>query len=220
MHIRDAHPITAPRVLDPVQPQSALAPVQPEQAQVPVILSEASTECRSKEAAKADSASVPIFIWDQKVGLNRGRSGKQKDVSKGQIRKALLFVRNNRLHARWCTKVAMSFWKHVVEEKRLCKVSGATFDTRIYKAGLVSIEYALKLDWWEWKRGRLLSSGDGQNIVNANFAMDCLLDLRDHLQSFIEPKAFQQTPKQLRRYEQNSTSSKSGATSQKEWLNR
>jgi hypothetical protein len=30
---------------------------------------------------------------------------------------------------------------------------GQTFDTRIYKAGLASIEYALELDWWEWKRG-------------------------------------------------------------------
>jgi hypothetical protein len=103
-HARDAHPIPAPRVLDLSQPQSTLAPVQPEQAQVPVMLAEA----RSKEGAKADSASVPIVIWDQNVGLDRGRSGKHKDVSKEQIRKALLFVRN-RLHARWCTKVAMSF---------------------------------------------------------------------------------------------------------------
>ena len=108
-HVRDAHPIPAPRVLDLAQPQSTLALVQPEQARVPVILAEASTECRSsKEGAKAESTSVPIFIWDQMVGLDRGRSGKHKDVSKEQIRKALLFVRN-RLHARWCTKVAMSF---------------------------------------------------------------------------------------------------------------
>jgi hypothetical protein len=93
-HVRDAHPIKAPRVLDPAQSQSAFTPVQPDQAKVPVILAEASTECRSKEGTKADSASVPIFIWDQKVGLNRGCSGKHKDVSKEQIRKALLFVRN------------------------------------------------------------------------------------------------------------------------------
>jgi hypothetical protein len=144
-HVRDAHPIPAPCVLDVAQPRNTLLPVQPEKAQVPAMQSEASTEGRSKVGAKADSASVLIFIWDHKVGLDRGCSGKHKYVSKEQIRKALLFVRN-RLHAKWCTKVVMSFWKHVVEEKRRCKLSGATFDTWIYKAGLTSIEYTLESD--------------------------------------------------------------------------
>lgn len=90
-HVRDAHPIPAIRALDAAQPRNTLLPAQPEKApQVPAMQSEASTEGRSKEGAKADSASVPIFIWDHKVGLDRGRSGKHKDVSKEQIRKALL----------------------------------------------------------------------------------------------------------------------------------
>ena len=61
------------------------------------------------------------------------------------------------LHVRWCTKVAMSFWLETLfRRKRLWKASGATFDTRIYKAGLASIEYALESDWWEEMVGSFL----------------------------------------------------------------
>jgi hypothetical protein len=101
------------------------------------------------KSVKADDASVPIHLWDERC-LSFGRFS-QIQGSRGT--RALITIRDKFLLRFWRRKVARDFWKWMIERSR----SGWWRDDKervcSFHAGCKAISYALRATWWEWDGG-------------------------------------------------------------------
>jgi hypothetical protein len=103
---------------------------------------------RNAKASKADDASVPEYLWNDRVKM----SLKARDLAPDEFLAALEIIRRGALHF-WKRCVTVGFYEWWKKELTTARHIGRIPSMRSLNVASKALAHAADASWWDWDRG-------------------------------------------------------------------